>query len=214
VDNRGKALDEKYRDFAHHYMAIGAPTFQKIRASAVAAGFGEKWARAKSYKLLDRTRVQQFIRAIRTNRLRKEVATADEVLSRMTSILRANPKDLVGEDDRLISLAQLPDDKVQSMIAGVKQRTRVAQGKEDGTVILESTLEYKLLDKIKVLEMLAKYHGLYEDDLRPKIEQNTTNNNLVLVGYPTEPMTLAEWARQVQELRAMRAAQEQLEAAQ
>jgi phage terminase small subunit len=182
-------------------MDIGKPTFQRVRASAQAAGYSESYAKHQAYRLLSNVGVQKEIERIREQRRRKDVISPEELLTLLSQVARANPKDLVDETGTVRAMSNLDDQVVKSLIAGFKQKTRLIQSGDDG-VITEHTLEYKLIDKLKAMDMLAKHHGLYEEDLRPKLVKE---NRTLLVGYPTEPMPLAEWERQVKELYASRA---------
>ena len=64
--------------------------------------------------------------------------------------------------------------------------------------ITERTLEYKLVDRQKAAEILAKHHGLFEKDN----EQQKQDAPIQLVAMPTGDMTLEEWTKQAQAILA------------
>ena len=201
-----QALRFRQRAFAEAFMDISQPTFQRVRASAQAAGYSESYAKHRAYRLLSNVGVKKEFKRIRKRRRRKEVISPEELLAILSQVVRANPKDLVDETGTFKALSNLDDQVAKSLIAGFKQKTRrIKSG--DGGVITEHTREYKLIDKLKAMEMLAKHHGLYAEDLRPKLVKE---NRTLLVGYPTEPMPLEEWERQVKALMAKQEAEQQL----
>ena len=84
-------------------------------------------------------------------------------------------------------------------IAGVKYKTRTMT--IDDEDVVEETIEYKLMDRQKAKDQLAKYHGLYEKDN----EQQKPDEPVRFVMMPSGDLTLAEWTRQVEELNEIQA---------
>lgn len=192
------ALDQRYRAFAEAFMDIGKPTFQRVVPSAIAAGYSESYARGLAYKLLDNIGVQKWIAKIRQQREKLDAAPAEEVLRFLTSVMRGDPAELERskeEGEGLRVLREMTAETRRALVAGVKRKTRFIPNGE-GDPITEHTIEYKLNDRLKAARMLAQHLGLLvQGDKLKQVE-----NNKVLVGYPTDPMPLAEWERQVREM--------------
>jgi len=193
-------LEERWRAFAEAYLDIGKPTFQRVMPSAIAAGYSESYAKGLAYKLLDHIGVRKWLDIVRIARAKADVAPAEETLAWLSRVMRGNPCDLENpreEGGGLRELSDMDRGVAQALIAGVKRKTRIIPGGENGD-ITEHTLEYKLLDRLKAAHMLAQYHGLIggREDQRTM----TVKETKILVGYPVEPMPLAEWERQVKEM--------------
>jgi hypothetical protein len=110
---------------------------------------------------------------------------------------RALPNELVDENGELIALNKLTRDQAQA-IAGYKETSRVIAAGADA--ITETKREYKLIDRQKAAELLARWHGLFEKDN----EQQKPDEPVRFVMMPSGDLTLAEWTRQVEELNASR----------
>lgn len=86
-------LTEKERIFADEYIKTTNAT-----QSAITAGYSEKTARSKGSQLLTKINVRQYIDAIMNERSKNTIATADEVLEYLTSVVRGEEKDAFGLD--------------------------------------------------------------------------------------------------------------------
>lgn len=196
---QGRRRDDlRYQLFAESYLAIGTETYLNAMGSALKAGYKESYAKHHSYKLVDQRGVQDWMKRIREDRLKRStIASPEEILETLTSQLRTLPNELVDENGELIALNKLTRDQAQA-IAGYKETSRVIAAGAD--VITETKREYKLVDRQKAAEMLAKHHGLFEKD----IKQQKSDEPARFVMMPSGDLTLAEWTRQVEELNASR----------
>lgn len=86
-------LTEKERIFADEYIKTTNAT-----QSAITAGYSEKTARSKGSQLLTKINVRQYIEAVMNERSKDTIATADEVLEYLTSVVRGEEKDAFGLD--------------------------------------------------------------------------------------------------------------------
>lgn len=187
-------------------MAIGKPTFMKAYPSAIAAGYSEKYARGWSYRLLENRGIQRCIEAIRARRRKKSVCGPEETLELVSAVARGNPHDLFEEGELVERPGDIPGEVMQRLVGGVKQKTRVIYGGKDDEPIVEKTIEYKLLDRVKAQKMLLQHHGLLtekDDRIKGGIDIK------VLVGYPVQPMALDEWERQVRDMMTREAVEAQ-----
>jgi phage terminase small subunit len=192
---------ERYRRFAEAYLDLSNPeTYLKADRSAAKAGYSQSYAFHRGYELLSRVGVQKEIKRIRDARMTlSTIATPEEILESLTQQLRTLPNELVNQETGdLIPLKDMTRDQAQA-IAGVKETRKVAASGDDVTT--ETKLEYKLVDRQKAAEMLAKHHGLYEKDNE---QQKPAEGTVKLVMMPTGDLTLEEWTRQVEALNAAR----------
>lgn len=163
--------------------------------SAIAAGYSEPYARGMAYKLLDHVGVRKWLDIVRKARARADVAPAEETLAYLTQVMRGQPTDLATEEGAMREIHELNPEVARSLVAGVKRKVRTIPGEEGDTV--EVTLEYKLQDRLKATQLLAQYHGILVDESR---RPQLIKESKILVGYPVDPMPIAEWERQVREL--------------
>jgi hypothetical protein len=184
--------------FAESYLNIGdKSTYMKAIPSAIAAGYKEGWSRGHAFKLVAKVGVQAEFKRIRDTRLKSStIASSEEILETLTQQMRTLPNELMA-DGALIPLEKMTRDQAQA-IAGVKETRKAIASGDD--VITETKLEYKLVDRQKAAEMLAKHHGLFEKDNK----QQKPDEPVRFVMMPSGDLTLAEWTRQVEELNASR----------
>jgi phage terminase small subunit len=189
---------ERYRRFAEAYLAFGSPTFLNAEASALKAGYAEATARGSSYRLLDNAGIQKEMERIRDLRLKRStIASPEEILEAITTEIRTLPCDLVDDTGTVIPLHKMTREQAHA-IAGVKFKTRTYL--IDDEEVIEVTIEYKLTDRQKAMEQIAKYHGLFEKDNK----QQKSDEPARFVMMPSGDMTLEEWTRQVEALNAAR----------
>lgn len=86
-------LTEKERIFADEYIKTTNAT-----QSAIKAGYSEKTARSKGSQLLTKVNVRKYIDEVMHERSKNTIATADEVLEYLTSVVRGEEKDAFGLD--------------------------------------------------------------------------------------------------------------------
>lgn len=86
-------LTEKERIFADEYIKTTNAT-----QSAITAGYSEKTARSKGSQLLTKVNVRKYIDDVMNERSKNTIATADEVLEYLTSVVRGEEKDAFGLD--------------------------------------------------------------------------------------------------------------------
>jgi hypothetical protein len=87
-------------------------------------------------------------------------------------MLRMLPNKLFHPDaQERLSPAEMTDYEAQAL-ASYKAKTRVIPGHgTDAESIIETTYEYKLVDRKRAAELLARYHGLFDKDNRQRAPQ-------------------------------------------
>ncbi|MEJ5360150.1 MAG: terminase small subunit [Desulfobacterales bacterium] len=173
---------EMRRAFARHYLAFGTKTYMNAVGSAVAAGYSRTTAQGVAHRMLDCPVVQEEMRRIRERRaLRSTIASPEEVLETVTLVLRADPRTLF-DGGRAVPPDALPRETAAA-VAAFKLVRRATGGE---------TCEYKLADKLRAAELLAKHHGLFATD---NLQRGMAEAAVKLVGLPTEDLSLDEWQR-------------------
>lgn len=143
-------LNTRQRVFVNEYLK----SFNATQA-AIAAGYSEKTARSIGSENLTKPDIVAELERI----YRENTMTADEVLFHLTQIARGDFSDLT---DRFgdLDLEKAVELGKSNLIKKVKRKTIVTANDEsgDGSDILESEIE--AYDRLKALELLAKYHDL------------------------------------------------------
>lgn len=85
-----EVLHQKHRAFADAYLSNGGNAYR----AALTAGYKDSFARAKSYKLLDREDVQAYITQ-RRQQMAKRAVSPERVLLELAAIGFANATDVV-----------------------------------------------------------------------------------------------------------------------
>lgn len=147
-------LTYKQSMLIENYLANGGNGTQ----AAIAAGYSPKTAAKAAYTTLARTEAQERIAA----RLNEAAMSSNEVLAHLTAIAR-------GCD---------PEQAIANRQAR-RIRQRVTQ-QPDGATITELDLE--LVDRLRALELLGKYHKLFTD----KQELSADNQVEVRVVYVSD----------------------------
>jgi phage terminase small subunit len=180
----------RYEAFAHAYLAVGRKSYFNAELSAIEAGYGEGYARGNAYKLVGRSGIQEAMRRLRAERAKRStIASPEEVHETLTLQLRVLPNQLADEDGAWIPIHMLTNEQAAA-VAAIKETRRMITSGDD--VIEERRLEYKLVDRQKAAEILARHHGLFERDN----EQQKLDMPIRLVAMPVGDMTLEEWTAQ------------------
>lgn len=139
-------MTEKQKRFADEYLIDTNATQAAIRA-----GYSKKTAYSQGERLLKNVEVQKYIQE-RMNQLASEkVATADEVVRYLTSVLRGESQ---GEE---IVVEGLGD------------------GYSEARTMMKAPGER---DKLKAAELLGKRYGLFKDNVSLEVEPITIINDL------------------------------------
>lgn len=144
-------------------------------AAAIKAGYSESHAHVHATQLLKKPKIQAFLDKLRSNAVARANRTTDELIKEQENIAFSDIADYLDFDGSgvyLKPLSSIPRNK-RAAIAGVSQKTT-----KDGT-----SIEFKLWDKNKAIDMLNRIHKQYEGPVNPG---NTTinNNNAVVFVIP------------------------------
>ena len=147
--------------------------------AASRAGYSSRTARMAGPRLMKNDAVRAAIDVAIEERKKRVLVTADEVIREMVLIGMADMADFVEIDEggaiRAYPLTSLAEGKSRIISSVKEKRTiRTIKGTEsnpDGDQILDSTYEFKLHDKVKSLELLARHLGLLHDRQEIDIKQ-------------------------------------------
>lgn len=137
---------EKEQAFIREYMVEGRGT-----DSAINAGYSPKSAALQAWKLLKKPIVKAAIAELQRQRAIRTNVTADRILAEMGKMAVYNVKDLFHPDGTPKHLMDIPDD-----LAAAVQEVTVKVSKKGIT-----THSYKMVDKLKAINDLAKHFGLF-----------------------------------------------------
>jgi hypothetical protein len=86
------------------------------------------------------------------------------------------------------------DDRQAQAIAGYKMTQRVIPGSGEGAEAgVETRWVFRLIDRLRALEMLGRWHGIWEKDNHQRAAPTTP---VALVAFPTGVLSLEEWQAQ------------------
>lgn len=152
--------------FISKYIETGNAT-----ASALFVGYSEKTAYSQGARLLKNVEIQEKLNKIRKKMLNKQDVNAERVLNEISRIAFGCVADIVTISPKgevtFKSIDELDDDQ-KAFISEINS-TRTDQS---GVVTINTKV--KSYDKLKALEMLARYLGMFEKDKDKGIVINVT----------------------------------------
>lgn len=147
-------LNEKQKRFVSEYIID-----LNAKQAAIRAGYSPKGAEPQASRLLSNAKIQVEIAKAMEDRGKRTGITQDRVLAELSAIAFAKATDYVEVDDdgsvKIKPTAELTEEQKKA-IASIKEG---ANG-----------IEIKLTDKTKVLEMLSRHLGLFNDKLNVNVE--------------------------------------------
>jgi len=128
--------------------------------AAIRAGYSPHSAYSMGQKLLKKGEIREEIQ----RKLNNSAMKADEILQKLTEIARADMGDYLDVSSMAfqINLAKAKADDKLKFIRRIRQKTTTIC-KEGGEDVEQNQIDFELLDQMKALELLAKYHGLLVD---------------------------------------------------
>ena len=169
-------LTLKQKMFVKEYLI----DFNATRA-AKAAGYSEKTAHQAGKENIHKPTIKAAISAAIEERSKRIDVTIDRITQELALVAFARMGEFVRIDDSGIVQA-IPIEELgvkDSVIRKVKDKrvirtTKGTENSPDGEQILDATFEFELHDKLKALEMLGKYKGMFiekqEIDLKQPLE--------------------------------------------
>lgn len=125
--------------------------------AAIRAGYAPRSARQQGQRLLSDAAIASQIADATATRMQALEVDADRVLTEIARIAVSDPREMFDADGRLKPPSEWSDD-VAAAISGVDVETRTI-----GETVTISIAKVRRADKLRALELLAKYHGLLKE---------------------------------------------------
>ena len=145
-------LTDKQQRFCEEYLCDLNATQAAIRA-----GYSEKTAGQIGEQNLKKLEIQETISQLQAARSERVGVTADMVLQELAKIGFSNIQDYLNGDLSIKDLTSIERQKADA-VASIK---KTVMEFETGT---KTTVEFKLHDKLKALEMVGRHIGFFEKD--------------------------------------------------
>lgn len=159
-------LSDKQKKFCEEYII----DFNQTQ-SAIKAGYSAKTAYSIGNENLKKPDIQAYIKELLSKREERTQITADMVVKEWAKIAFFDIRKIFHKEGGLLNPHDL-DDETATVISSIKARD-IKVGDD-----IETIKEYRLNDKMKALDMLAKHLGMFEKE---KEDNSDTNVNLEIV---------------------------------
>jgi phage terminase small subunit len=142
--------------------------------AAIRAGYSKRSAAEQAYDLLRNPQVEARVAELKAAQFRRLHMSADEVLLELARIGRSDLRKVFDANGNLKPLHELDDDTAAAIasveVTEKRQNVRKLKDPDEGEDQLvnevESIRKIRAWDKTKALDILAKHHGLFEQDNR------------------------------------------------
>ena len=170
--------------FIDHWLKKGNGT-----EAARIAGFpgGDNALASAASRLLRNPKVAAEIK----RRLGKHIASADEVLERLTAYARSDLTDVLDSAGNF----DLKAAKQKRILKKLKGKTRYETG-PDGNSIPVTEFEYEIHDPLAALEKMGKFHKLFTDKTESEVNLSDQDVNRIGESLMSSLMEAAERRRQ------------------
>ena len=189
-DNEKKKLTPRQQKFADYYIELGNATEAYKRAGYKASGNS---AEAAAARMLRNVKVKSYIDKRQKDLAQKTGITQERVVEELARIGFAKLTNFVEYRTEKTIVGR--DEETGEPIIGYDVLTDVKDSKEvDGSVISEisrgrdGTFKFKLHDKVKALDMIARHLGMYKD----KVEHSGEVGIQVAVDYGEDDKGMQE----------------------
>ncbi|MCP3683919.1 MAG: terminase small subunit [bacterium] len=138
--------------------------------SALDAGYSEKTAEVIGWENLRKPLIADYIQKKNQERFDNLESEGKKVIYELALVGFSDIKDYVDIDEEgCVKCKSIEEMKNTRVISSVKEKRTIRQSPgESEDMILDNTFEFKMHDKMKALEGLAKHYGLYKDDINLK----------------------------------------------
>lgn len=160
TETKRKGLTLKQERFVHEYLVD-----LNGKAAAVRAGYSPRMAHSIANQNLNKPEIAEAIAAAQTARIERTDIDADWVLRRLVQEAKADLADILDEAGAVRPVADWPLIWRQGLVSGFK----VSENEVDG-VKMGQTVEVKLSDRIKRIELIGKHVGVQA--FREQVQHN------------------------------------------
>lgn len=157
-------LTDKQKRFCEEYLIDLNATQAAIRA-----GYSESTAKSMGCENLTKPDIQVYIQELQRERSERTKITADMVLQELAKCGFSNIQDYINGDLSIRDISSIDRNKADA-IASIKKTVTEFEGGS------KTSVEFKLHDKLKSLDMLGRHIGFFEKD-------NDQKKTVVRVGF-------------------------------
>jgi phage terminase small subunit len=125
--------------------------------AAIRAGYAKKSATVQAAQMLSNIRVQKYLQKLKAEQSKRTGITADDVLREIAKIGFANIDDIVDENSGEPKMKEGVTRDQKAAISSIALKKKYT---EFG---VESSISVRMHDKLKALEKLGVYFGIFED---------------------------------------------------
>lgn len=149
-------LNPKHQLFVNEYLKSKNAT-----QAAKKAGYSKKTADVQGSRLLRNVRIKAAVTKALNKATEKAELSAADVLADIRKLAKANIADAFAEDGSLLPIHEIPE-HLQFALSSV-ETDEIVVGKYNKKRVIGKTRKFKLSDKVRALEMLAKHFKLLTD---------------------------------------------------
>lgn len=179
------SLSNQQKLFCQEYLKLGMNGTQAY-LNAYKSVKKEATARTNASRLLTNANIQEYIKELQEKVEEKAIVSIEDIVKELYKIGFSNVKDLYDESGKLKEISTI-DTNVASAISSIKVQQRagamnLSLKKESKDKDLDVDIQHldewvkeiKFCDKLKALELLGKYLGMFKDEA-PIINNNIVN---------------------------------------
>ena len=152
------ALSEKQKRFCEEYLIDLNGT-----QAATRAGYSAKTANEQAARLLAKVSVQAYVQSLQKKVSTKLEITRERILNELARIAFSDVRVYFDEEGNLKKFEDINDDQAAA-VSSVETDELVGMNEQGEKARIGVTRKVKMWDKLKALESLAKYDGLFERD--------------------------------------------------
>ena len=142
--------------------------------AAIRAGYSIKGGGIQAHYLFNNIKVKTAIDKRRKALMASSRIDQEWVLKRLELLTEFTIADFFNDDGTMKKFSEIPKEKLYA-IGGFKQSKKVLSNKDE-EYITERIKEFKLPDKVKVLDIIGKHLGMFEKDNRIQVVEEHNIN--------------------------------------
>jgi len=146
-------LSAKLKIFCNEYLID-----ENATRAAIQAGYSEKTAYSQGSRLLKNVKVITYLAEKRKKQIDKLEITVERILEETAKIAFIKESEFYNDDGSVKKLSELTDNQKSALSSYGFKSIPIGDG------MYEDVPVFKAQDKMKALDMLFKYKGLYEKD--------------------------------------------------
>lgn len=176
-------LTEKHIRFSQEYIID-----LNGRQAAIRAGYSETSAISTASELLTYPNIQNYIQQLLEERANRTQVTADKIVSELYHLLTFDVGEIFDDNGAFKNIHTIPKELRKAISSIEVYEEYDSKGRGIKRELIGYTKKIKFWDKIKVIEVLAKYLGLIHEKAD---SGNAGNNTYIFANIVTKEETIA-----------------------